>query len=88
MKKILPGEKKATYPNIIINGVVSSDKHCIANAFTKFFTSAARKLMATLLSTCDHNQSDPNTSAHRYPPFLRLIRCAGKKLVEVKRAVL
>ena len=33
IKKILPGEKKATAPNIKVDGVVSSDKQCIANAF-------------------------------------------------------
>ena len=59
MKKILPGEQKVTSPNIKINGVVSSDKKCIANAFNDFFASAASKLMATLRSTCGHNQRVP-----------------------------
>ena len=40
MKKILPGEKKGTSPYIQIDGVVSSGKQCIANAFHKFFASA------------------------------------------------
>ena len=69
MKKILPGEKKVTSPNIKINDVVSSDKQCIANAFNKFFASAASKLMATVRSTCGHNHRDPNTSIRQYPPF-------------------
>ena len=69
MKKILPGEKKVTSPSITINGFVSSDKQCIANAFNTFFASAASKLMATLRSTCGHNQRDPNTSVRQYPPF-------------------
>ena len=69
MKKILPGEKKVTSPNIKVNGVVSSDKQCIANAFNKFFASAASKLMATVRSTCDHNLRDHNTSIRQYPPF-------------------
>ena len=69
MKKILPGEKKVTSPNIKVNGVVSSDKQCIANAFNKFFASAASKLMATVRSTCGHNQRDHNTSIRQYPPF-------------------
>ena len=60
MKKILPGEKKVTSPNIKINCFVSSDKQCIANA---------NKLMATLRSACGHNQCDPNTSVRQYPPF-------------------
>lgn len=69
MKKILPGEKNATSPNIKIDGVVSSDKQCIANAFNKFFSSAASKLMATLRSTCGHSQRNSNTPARQYPPF-------------------
>ena len=63
-----PGEK-VTSPNIKINDVVSSDKQCIANAFNKFFASAASKLMAIVRSTCGHNQRDPNMSIRQYPPF-------------------
>ena len=37
MKKIMPREKRATSPNISVNGSVTSDKWCIANAFNKFF---------------------------------------------------
>ena len=37
MKKIMPGEKRATSPNISVNGSVTSDKRCIANAFNNFF---------------------------------------------------
>ena len=48
MKKILPGEKRATSPNISVNGSVTSDKRCIANAFNKFFASAATRLMSVL----------------------------------------
>ena len=48
MKKILPGEKKATSPNISVNGSVTSDKLCIANAFNNLFTSAATRLMSLL----------------------------------------
>ena len=62
-KKILPEEENATSPNIKIDGVVSSDKQCIANAFNKFFASAASKLMATLRSTCGHSQRNSNTPA-------------------------
>ena len=69
MKKILPGEMKVTSPNIKVNGVVSSDKQCIANAFNKFFASAASKLMATVRSTCGHNLRDHYTSIRQYPPF-------------------
>ena len=58
IKKILPVEKKATSPNIEVDGVVSSDKQCIANAFNKFFASAASKLMATLRKTCGNKQRD------------------------------
>ena len=58
MKKILLGEKKVTSPYIKVDGVVSSEKQCIANAFNKFFASAASKLMATLRITCGHNQRD------------------------------
>ena len=68
-KKILPGEEKATSPNMNINGLVSSDKQCIANAFNKFFASAASKLMATLRSTCGHNKRDPNTSCPSISAF-------------------
>ena len=69
IKKILPGEKKATSPNITVDGVVSSDKQCIANAFNKFFASAASKLMATLRKTCGNKQRDSDTPARQYPPF-------------------
>ena len=69
MKKILPGKKKVTSPNIKINGFVSSDKQWIANAFNKLFASAASKLMANLRSTCGNNQRDPNISVRQYPLF-------------------
>lgn len=46
MKKVLPGEKRATSPNVSVNGSVTSDKRCIANAFKKFFASAATPLMS------------------------------------------
>ena len=69
IKKILPGEKKATSPNNKVDGVVSSDKQCIANAFNKFFASAASKLMATLRKTCGNKQRDSDTPARQYPPF-------------------
>lgn len=32
MKKSVPGEKRATSPNISVNGSVTSDKRCIVNA--------------------------------------------------------
>ena len=48
---------------------VSSDKQCIANAFNKFFASAASKLMATLRKTCGYKQRDSDTPARQYPPF-------------------
>ena len=55
MKKILPGEKKATSPNISVNGSVTSDKRCIADAFNKFFTSAATRFdERPKVSRCPH----------------------------------
>ena len=69
VKKLLLVEKKATSPFIKVDGVVSSEKQCIANAFNKFFASAASKLMATLLITCGHNQRDSNTPTRQNPPF-------------------
>ena len=50
-------------------GVVSSEKQCIANAFNKFFASAASKFMATLRKTCGNKQRDSDTPARQYPPF-------------------
>ena len=69
MRKILPGEKKATSWYIKVDSAVSSTKQCIANAFNKFLASAASKLMATLQITCGHNQRDSNTPARQPPPF-------------------
>ena len=69
MKKILLVEKKATSPFIKVDGVVSSEKQCIANAFNKFFASSASKLIATLRITCGHNQRDSNTLSRQNPPF-------------------
>ena len=46
IEKDSAGEKRATSPNISVNGSVTSDKRCIANAFNKFFASAATCLMS------------------------------------------
>ena len=69
MKKILPGEKRATFPNISVNGSVTSDKRCIANAFNKFFASAATRLMSVLNFSGVPNLRQLSAFIHRNPPF-------------------
>ena len=69
MKKILPGEKKPTSPNVKIDGALSSDKQSIANAFNNFFATAAGRLMGSLRSACAHSQRSPKTLAKKNTPF-------------------
>ena len=71
MKKILPGEKRATSPNISVNGSVTSDKRCIANPFNKFFASVATRL--TLFRLGFFGQSvTGGGGAPRTPPSVSL----------------
>ena len=69
MKKILPGENKAISPNISVNGSVTSDKRCIANAFNKFFASAATRLMSLITFSGVPTLRQPSAFTHQYPPF-------------------
>ena len=69
MKKILPGENKAISPNISVNGSVTSDKRCIANAFNKFFASAATRLMSLVTFSGVPTLRQPSAFTHQYPPF-------------------
>ena len=69
MTKILPGEKKATSPNMSVNGSVTSDKRCIANAFNKFFASAATRLMSLLKFSGVPTLRQPSAFTHQNPPF-------------------
>lgn len=69
MKKILPGEKKAVSTRIKIGETLSSDKKCIANAFNKFFTSAATRLLDAIRSTCGSTQVSRKSSTRAYPAF-------------------
>ena len=69
IKKILQGEKRATSPNISVNGSVTSDKRCIANAFNTFFASAATRLMSVLNFSGVPNLRQLSAFTHRNPPF-------------------
>ena len=69
MTKILPGEKKATSPNMSVNGSVTSDKRCIANAFNKVFASAATRLMSLLKFSGVPTLRQPSAFTHQNPPF-------------------
>ena len=74
MKKILPGEKRATSPNISVNESVTSDKRCIENAFNKFFASAATRLMSVLNFSGVPNLRQLSAFTHRNRVMSRIER--------------
>lgn len=48
---------------------MTSDKRCIANAFNKFFASAATRLMSVLNFSGVPNLRQLSAFTHRNPPF-------------------
>ena len=69
MKETLPGKTKTVCTKIRIEETLSSDKKCIANAFNKFFTNAATRLLHAIRSTSGSTQVSRKSSPRLYPAF-------------------
>ena len=69
MKKILPGKTKTVSTKIKVGETLSSDKKCKANAFNKFFTYAATRLLHAIRSTSGSTQVSRKPSTRVYPAF-------------------
>ena len=71
MKKIIPGESKDVSPSVRIENSLCSDKHTIASAFNKHFTSAVARLIQSLcyLGNSISRSTPTNSNSNKRPPF-------------------